>query len=235
MNRAQTAIVNVTYAWSFLDGVGRERPHTFAPGAGTSLLLPFGFDERGRKIHAYWHTIFPGSKRLITADGDWLGDNSDVREPAADEIARGGSGGGKPGHRDGSLRPVKLALDGVFFADGSFAGPNQRKTFEHTVCAAEGYFACAALAREALEMGTTSDDFFRQVRELTGYQEDVPPRAPFHHYSAESPSLDEIRQDEWHFIGWQAHAMRMGPGGEKAAISSVAAWAEAQAPQLHRV
>ncbi len=152
-NQASQAIASLAFVWTFADSNGRVRPFSFLPGANPSVLLPFNVDERQRKIYAYWHTIFPGSKRIMNADGSTSGDNSDVRPPREDEIHRGGWIGFGPGSRTDELEPLKLELDGVFFADGGFAGPNRLGSCEHVVFAAEAHRECAAQVRRARERG----------------------------------------------------------------------------------
>jgi hypothetical protein len=92
------AIASVAYIWTFRRENGRTSTHSFSPGTNPSTLLPFGLDERFRAIYAFWHTVFPGSKRLMTSSGFLVGDNTDVRPPAGDELWQGGSvafGGGE--------------------------------------------------------------------------------------------------------------------------------------------
>ena len=134
------------------------------------MLLPFCLDEQTKKFDAFWHTILPGSKRLMTADGHWHGGNTDVRAAAEDELWQGGFFGKSGGSTTDQLEPVSLRLDGVFFADGGFAGPNQLGSWESTTFAAEAYLVCAKLAREAREKGASPDAFFARVKEVTGYK-----------------------------------------------------------------
>lgn len=103
----------------------------------------------------------------MTSDGSLFGDNTDVRPPAADELWHGGffgSSGGSASDRSEAVEPVKLTLDGVFFVDGGFAGPNRLGSWEQTVSAALAYLACAALAREAREAGTSPAGFSSSSR-----------------------------------------------------------------------
>jgi hypothetical protein len=83
---------------------------------GTSLLEPFGLDERTRKLYGYWHVILPGSKRGIRANR-MFGD-TDVRLPQTDERWTGDGFGGGGGSRRplDPLKSVTLVLDGVFFS-----------------------------------------------------------------------------------------------------------------------
>jgi hypothetical protein len=83
-------IASIAYIWSFRGKDGRIVPHHFTPGTNASVLLPFGLHPQTAKIDAFWHTILPGSKRLMAAGGGSYGDNTDVRAPAEDEVWHGG-------------------------------------------------------------------------------------------------------------------------------------------------
>ncbi len=82
LNRAQVAIASTAFIWWFSGRRdGRLSPHSFSPGTNASVLLPFGLDNRTKKVQAFWNTILPGSKRLMTSDGSSFGDNTDVSPP----------------------------------------------------------------------------------------------------------------------------------------------------------
>src|SRR5580698_4112070 len=132
-----------------------------------------------QEFNTFWNTIFPGSKRLMTCGGSTFGDNTDVRPPAPDDLSRGG-GWMSVGHvrRPDGLKPVKLTLDGVFFVEGGFAGPNRLGSWEETVFAADADLACAALAREARRKGTAPAEFFAHLSAFTGQTEQRMPPMP---------------------------------------------------------
>jgi hypothetical protein len=227
LNKADVAIAAMAYTW--------EGALTCVPGTNPSVLLPFGRDERGTKVDDYWNTIFPGSKRLMTCDGEVYGDNTDVRSPAADELSRGGgwiSAGG--GRRPDRPKPTKLTLDGVFFVDGGFAGPNQLGSWEHTVCAAEAYLACAALAKEARGSGMPPAEFFAHVQTLTGQPDagSIHPPRPYWRPSSLDP--EAIRKSELQMAGWQVVSMRRSLGDD-ATLARVAAWADAPVRKFHKL
>jgi hypothetical protein len=131
VNRSPFGIAAIQQIWSFRESDGRTYTHSTGPGANNpSILLPYGMPEKALKLHGYWHVILPGSKRYLSRSGTLLGDNSDVRPPAADEVWPGGGmgfGGASGGHSAGEIESVTLTLDGVFFTDGGFIGPNQAK------------------------------------------------------------------------------------------------------------
>ncbi len=235
VNRWPVAIASVAYIWTFRRENGRTSTHSFSPGTNPSVLLPFGLDERLRAIHAFWHTIFPGSKRLMTSDGSLLGDNTDVKSPAANELWHGGFsgfGGGRSG-RNEVLEPLKLTLDGVFFVDGGFAGPNQLGSWESTVSSAEAHLELAALTRGARSKGTSPDEFFMQIQTLVGLTDidRIPhhPRPP-----GLAPDPDAIRQRERQMVAWNLFQMRKTQTDE-AIMARVEAGADAPVPKFHRL
>jgi hypothetical protein len=187
--------------------------------------------DQFRKINAFWNTIFPASKRLMTPDGQMHGDNTDVRAPTEAELWQGGSFSMNSGSGNEFLEPVKLTLDGVFFVDGGFAGPNRLGAWEQTVFAAEAHVACAALARESLDRS----DFFTQVRELTGQIDETRLPIPPAPRSPESgPDPESIRRFERQLVGFAVLEMRKSLGPETA-IARIAAWNQAPAPTLYKL
>jgi len=226
VNRAQVAIATIAYVWSFSG--------SFGPGTNPSVLLPFGLDDRLKKRNAYWNTIFPGSKRLMTCDGLLIGDNTDVRSPATDELSHGGwwsAGGGSGCDRS---KPLKLTLDGVFFVDGGFAGPNRLGTWEQTTFAAEAYLAFAALAREVRGKGTPPAEFFVHVQTLTGQTDEgrfPPPPVPSVY---RPPDPEPIHRYEQHMVGWHILNLRKSLGDETA-VARIEAWADAPVPKFHKL
>jgi hypothetical protein len=235
VNRSPVAIASVAYIWTFRRENGRTSTHSFSPGTNPSVLLPFGLDERFRAIYAFWHVIFPGSKRLMTSSGFLIGDNTDVRPPVGDELWHGGSfsfGGGSSG-RDEVLEPLKLTLDGVFFVDGGFAGPNRLGSWERTTFAAEACLECAVLAREARSKGTPSDEFFLQVQTHTGQTDELRLTPPPPSLDSE-PDPERIRNFERQMVGRQVLSMLKHLDGQ-AIMARVEAWADAPAPKFHRL
>jgi hypothetical protein len=238
VNRAQVAIASIAYVWSFGNPNGRINTSGRSPGTNPSVLLPFGLNDRSAKFNSYWNTIYPGSKRLLTADGGQYGDNRDVRPPAADELWTGGfiSAGG--GRRDQG-EPLKLTLDGVFFVDGGFAGPNQLGTWDQVVAAREAYLACAALAREGGETLAGQDNFFAQMQQMSGLTGNeprigsmLPPPRPVH--SRLGADRDSIRTYHQQRVSRSALMMREHSGAG-AAIAAIAAWQNTPGPEPHRL
>lgn len=227
LNKADVAIAAMAYKW--------EGTLTCIPGTNPSVLLPFGRDERGSKVDDYWNTIFPGSKRLMMCDGSVYGDNTDVRSPAADELSRGGKWWSSVGRADRDRpKPAKLTLDGVFFVDGGFAGPNHLGSWESTVSAAEAHLACAALAREARSKAMAAADFFEQLRAFTGYVGEQRMPIPPNSFADEPPDLEAIRTYERQMVGQSVSSMRKSLGDE-AALARIEAWADARVPKFHKL
>jgi hypothetical protein len=244
VNRARVAIAALAYFWSRLLN-GRVVTSSYSPGTNPSVLLPFLQLERFRKFDAYWNTIFPGSKRLIAFEGLRIyGDNTDVRPPAPDELSSGGGfgfggGGGNQGE------PFKLTLDGVFFIDGGFAGPNQLGSWDHLVAAREAYLSASARARSAPQTPAGQADFFAHMDKLsgldTGPQPNAPqalapppprPLPPF--AGATGPDRESIREYEQQRVARTALSMRNGKG-DAAAITAIAAWQDTPGPEPHRL
>lgn len=171
LNESAKAIAGMLAVWRFETATGRSYSHSREMLSVHSLLLPFGrLDESWLKISGYWQTILPGSKRYLSESG-LVGDNSDVRPPAADEKWRGGitmmsgrSGGSFPE----PLRGVTLILDGVFLLDGEFVGPNSQKLFERTVANAEAHMIIAKVASDAKSRGLSATEILDEVEKVTG-------------------------------------------------------------------
>ena len=131
------------------------------------MLLPFGWPAKHLALYGYWHVILPGSKRFVSADGQLIGDNSDVRPPIGEEMWQGGSFGfsgssGRDAHAD--LESITLSLDGVFFTDGSFVGHNTRELFEQVTGNAEAHLRVLAIAQDGRRRGDTTARIPEQIR-----------------------------------------------------------------------
>jgi hypothetical protein len=227
LNRANLSIIAIAYTWAFQNRHGRTIFRHVLPGRSPSILLPFGLDDRVRKIRTFWNTIFPGSKRLMTSEGGWYGDNTDVRQPEDGELWPGGFGTGVCSARMPD-EPQSLTLDGVFFEDGGFVGPNRLGAWEHIVYAAEARLACAALAREARWQPAPANSFFDHVRELTGHTDQRPIPPP----PSGPPDPESIHRYERQVVGYRIHAMRERAGDERT-ILTIDAWNNVPAPGLH--
>lgn len=242
LNRAKVAIATLAYVWYRRLPNGRVATGSHSPGTNPSVLLPFLQRERSKKFDGYWNTIFPASKRLITFEGGIYGDNTDVRPPAPDELSTGGGGGIGTG-RSNEGEPFKLTLDGVFFVDGGFAGPNQMGSWDHLVAAREAYLSASALARTVPGTPAGRADFFAQMNKLSGPDTDsrrdrpsalapLPPRRlpP----ARNGPDRESIREYQQQSVARTALRMRNAQG-DAAALAAIAGWLDTPGPQPHRL
>ncbi|MCU1237078.1 MAG: hypothetical protein JWP63_5045, partial [Candidatus Solibacter sp.] len=149
-NRSQTGIAAVNWIWKFELENGRTTGSSVSTaGGGTSLLAPFGLDERSRKLYEYWNVILPGSKRGIRGNS-MFGDNTDVRAPREDELWKGGGVGTAIGSRlpIEPLKSVTLTIDGVFFVDGGVAGADTFHSYGRVTADVDAHLRVGKIARD---------------------------------------------------------------------------------------
>lgn len=196
-----------------------------------SLLFPFGLTPELRKQLIYQNAILPGSMRYIK-DGELIGDNTDVRPPQSDEVWKGGSfgfGGGNRVNRDfDEMKSVTLTLDGIFFADGEFAGPDQLQLFDLVVHGVEVYRDVANTTVQLVQSGQDADTILSAVEKLTGPSRVATPPPP----GSQSPP-EVFREQARAFIAWTISCTRKQLGDAKA-VSMLAGWADADLPQYRR-
>ena len=172
VNQNKKTIAALQVVWRFETITGHTPRHSRRLLSPQVLLLPFGKPERSLKLFGYWHAILPGSKRYVSQAG-MVGDNSDIRPPTPEEKWPGKGGGFGIGRSRGmNLRdPVKqitLTLDGVFFLDGEFVGPNREGLFEETVAVAEAHMLVAKIAREGHDSGRAPAQILAEIESITG-------------------------------------------------------------------
>lgn len=172
LNQNKKTIAALQVVWRFETVTGHTPRHSRQMLSPQVLLLPFGNPESSLKLLKYWHTILPGSKRYLSQSG-MVGDNTDVRPPAPEEKWPGkggifgfGSGGGM-NLRD-PVKQITLSLDGVFFLDGEFVGPNREGQFEETVALAEAHMQVAKIAREGHDSGRAPAQILAEIENITG-------------------------------------------------------------------
>jgi hypothetical protein len=226
-NRSQTAIAALSWIWGYQLETGRKTRSTVSAG-GNSILEPFGLDERTRKLYGYWHVILPGSKRGIRGSS-MFGDNTDVRPPEPDELWKGGGFGGGSGDRLlGPLKSVTLALDGVFFLDGGFAGPDTLHGFDRITADVDALLQVARIARDGHNNGRAPAAIFTQIEGVTG---PGPGRAP-----PPPPGMGgDFRQDSLRKLAWQIGRMRQDGIDDDRVIYSLMSWTETPLPNFRRL
>jgi hypothetical protein len=167
LNRGSKTIAALQVVWRKETEAGRSFQQSHGLLSAQGVLLPFR--RSNAKLYGYWHTIFAGSKRYLGESG-MVGDNTDVRPPGEDEKWRGGmaTGGGRGGNRRELLRQVTLALDGVFFLDGEFVGPDTNRLFEQTVAEAEAHRIVGRIAREGHDRGRPPAEILAEIERATG-------------------------------------------------------------------
>lgn len=233
-NRSDKPIAAWSLVWQYEDTNGRSHGSSFLNGVGMlpSLLLPFGLTKEQRPVLTYWNTILPGSKRH-TFGGDLEGDNSDVRPPREDEQRIGGEVRLSPGASVPALdqmRHVVLVVDGVFFADGEFAGPNEWQLWEHIVCAALVYRDVGLEAAEQRSAGKDVSAVLQAVEQITGnFDLDRSPVVP----APSKRPLEELRHQARSFLSWYIANLRLQQGDERV-VDVLAGWAKTRLPDYRK-
>jgi hypothetical protein len=235
VNRSPFGIAAIQQAWSFRESGGRAYTHWTGPGANNpSILHPYGIPEKALKLSGYWGVILPNSKRYLSRNGRLLGDNSDVRPPSADEVWIGGgmAGGGGGGRRSGGqIESITLTLDGIFFTDGGFIGPNQGKLWEQVVARAEAHEQLARIAKEGRDRGTAPSKILADIETLTGPAPPnrramlIPPRS--------LTGMDEFRKAALQKLAWQIAMVRQQ--GDEAALRLILGWGDARVPEFRKL
>lgn len=203
---------------------------SYVTGVGgiPSLLLPFGMTPERKAVAGYWDTILPGSKRYVSS-GQVFGINTDVRQPTREEQWPDGVGawslrGGRPSLPLDTAVTMKLVLDGVFFSNGKFVGPNVCQLWERIVYDAEVYQLAARVASQVKR----ESDVLAAVKQVTGEPIDFPPIRPEHFAQPE-----DFRQRARSALAHHIAAMRRRHGDQETALKLVS-WAQTELPQYRR-
>jgi hypothetical protein len=233
LNRGQHGIAAIQQIWSFEEVSGATYTSSIGGGANPSVLLPFGIPAKSLKLYAYWHVILPGSKRYLNVNGEQLGDNSDVRPPGPDEVWTGGVAGSYGGGNSsrGAMKKITLTLDGVFFTDGGFVGPNQKGLWEQVVYSAEAHRQLAKIARQGRDNGIAPERILAEVEGVTGPAADRPP-IPRPPRGAGSP--DPYREQAMQMLAWQIGMARKHQGDERA-VYMLMDWSDARLPDFRKL
>jgi hypothetical protein len=200
--------------WTFEEVNGRTYTASIGGGSNPSLLLPFGIPETSLKLYGYWHVILPGSKRYLSGNGEEVGGNSDVRPPGPNELWRGGIVGGRAGGRrsHGPMKKITLTLDGVFFDDGGFIGPNRKGLWEQVVFGAEAHLRLAKIARQEHNNGTPPQKILAMIENVTGPATDRPPVPP---PPSGAVTPEAYVQSSLQMLAWQIGMARKNQGDDR--------------------
>jgi hypothetical protein len=237
LNRSVKPIAGLQVVWRFETETGRTFRHSRGMLSSNTLLLPFRpQNESATKLYTYWQTIFPGSKRYVAESG-LVGDNTDVRPPADDEKWRGGIGGGGGGGGGNSrdpIRQVTLVLDGVFFLDGEFVGPDGEKMFEQTVADAEAHRIVARIAQDGHYKGLSAADILSEIEKTTGVAPDRPPMPANMRNPAASD--EDFRAAALQAIAFELRMRRRLPQGsnDEQAVFAIISWNDVVLPKFRK-
>ncbi len=201
-----------------------------------SLMLPFGMTKDWQARTTYWNAILPGSKRLVSCNPLKLtGDNRDVRQPTLEERWRGATFSMEAGHREPEpdwhtrVKSIKLTLDGVFFADGGFAGPNECQLWESVIYRAKVYKSVAQAARKLHETGMEPAALLAEVEKITGKHS--PQSGPLHLRG--KATAEEFCQNARNSLaGYLSNRFDME---QDEIVSNLVGWADTVIPDYHRV
>jgi hypothetical protein len=194
LNKSAKSIVSIEVQWRYEYASGRTmsfRSFNTTPILRDFLLPITPASDPVQRQRAYWYAILPGSRRYISESGI-AGVNTDVRPPNGEEIWTGPlvSFGGMQRRRlppNDTVRSVTLILDGIFFQDGEFVGPDAAGLWESVTSEARMRLAIAKIASAGKASETSSDAIFEEIAEITGPPPDTstpggnmhpPPKTP---------------------------------------------------------
>lgn len=189
----------------------------------------------GRNGRAFFDSsIFPQSQRLWYRNRS-IGDNSDVAvEPPADGPTWST---GMP--TDGRGEPISYVLDGVFFADGSFAGPDEWGLWDEVV---EYFRIRQELATTALavqEVGGSIAQIYEALlavaQPYVRAAEQLPPPPPPPFPTERSPMADHARTQARRLIGRRFLPAFPGLQTPEQAVSMVMRWTHSSPPVFRRL
>jgi hypothetical protein len=238
LNQNKKTIAALQVVWRFETISGHTPRHSSRILSPQVLLLPFGKPESSLKPLGYWHAILPGSKRYLSQSG-MVGDNTDVRLPSPEEkwpskggvVAIGRSGG--MDLRD-PVKQITLTLDGIFFLDGEFVGPNREALYEETVAEAEAHTLVAKIAREGHNSGRAPSQILAEIEKTTGPAQEeylAPPGARQNHAKPE-----EFRQWALQQLAEEFAQQREFPQySDENLVVRIMGWTETVLPHFRKV
>ena len=236
-NQSGHAIAALALEWRFEEADGRQTAHQIVSAFAKQLLVPHGLAPEFLRMTRYWSSIRPGSKRLL-AGAEMFGENTDARAPEPGEIpfgiGLGSSGGAAAGWLPpaGELREVVLAIDGCFFDNGEFVGPNRCRLWEQVCYEAEVMLEIAGMARAGRQRGLNSADVLAEIASFLGPPDDLRLER-----NRTGPGMDEPEQfretERGNLAFWLHHTLEHT--GNEATLTQLLAWLEFPCPQLKRV
>ena len=226
VNRGTKPIANVTIVW-------RRKRSMLSLGLmnGPTVLDAFWLPPAEVTWANYWRVILPGSKRYIGAR-TMVGDNSDVRPPTPAE--QGGSNlFPRPEPLFAGDAIDSMTIDGVFFADGSFVGPDRQKMWERTVYNVQEQQALATVARAGRNRGESAAQILKDVEALTGPAEQ---RFPTHQRSQFYQLTSPADFQDW-FLAQTGRSIdrQRQHGGDDVALAMLLAWSNIEPPHFSRM
>ena len=168
-NRSQQPIAALSWIWKFEPEAGHATSHPFAHAGGSSFIERFGAEDQTRGYSGYWEAILPGSKRVIRGNS-MFGDNTDVRPAKPHELRANIRFTGRlPNFRrpPGPFKWISLAIDGVFFLNGDFAGPDTLQNFDRVVAEVQAHVEVGKIAREGHKRGLSAAEIFARIDAFT--------------------------------------------------------------------
>jgi hypothetical protein len=176
VNRSKKAIVDIDFQW--MVSMRGERRNWSVSSSGARLLDLFVtsvFYPENWALQRYLAVILPGSKRLVLS-GELVGDNTDVELPPRRDKPGGWFSVSHGAHRTPpeGARSLTLTLDGIFFEDGEFSGPNRLGAWERVSIRFEVWREVARIARSAHDRGIGSSAALAEIEAYTGAFTDRP-------------------------------------------------------------
>jgi hypothetical protein len=133
--------------------------------------------------------------------------------------------------RPSRFRSVELVLDGVFFSDGEFLGPNQMHLWEDVYYDCEVKLEAARIAAQGKREARSAQEIVAEVNRFTGPPSDLrelPPMA-----SGEPVNAEDFRK--WH-RGQLARQISSQTQyqGDDGVVKMLLSWLETPSPKLRR-
>lgn len=233
VNHSEKPVAALAIKWDFEETGGQRYSHQSVNTLGRQFLVPPGIPADRAGIPGFWNTILPGSKRLLI-ESKIFGDNTDVRAPRSDEVWRGG-GIGSSGRSRRSADParfqsVELVLDGVFFSDGEFLGPNEMHLWEDVFYESQVKLEAARIAAKGEGNARSAEEIVREVNRYTGPPPDpgTPPVS-----SREMVTTEDFRK--WHRSQLARQISFVAEHqGDDGVVKMLLSWLETPSPELRR-